>query len=74
MHKCQGQTLDAVEIGGLDRCFEYGQVYVALSRGRSLDKIRIVGDFDAKSIRAHPEAIDFYRSIARSAHAAEHAA
>ncbi len=39
--------------------FEYGQMYVALSRATSLDGVYL-HRFDAGSIRAHPRVIEFY--------------
>ena len=58
VHKCQGMTLDNVDIY-LPNVFEYGQAYVALSRCRSLEGMRVVGFSDA-IVKAHPDAIKFY--------------
>lgn len=54
VHKSQGLTLDKAELK-LDAAFEAGMVYVALSRVRSLQGLRIVGDISEASIQAHPK-------------------
>jgi hypothetical protein len=53
VHKSQGMTLDAVEMD-LSRCFEYGMGYVALSRVRTLDGIRLLGINDI-SLEVNPQ-------------------
>ena len=52
VHKSQGMTLDAAEID-LSRVFEPGQWYVALSRVRSLDSLKLLG-INESGLNAHP--------------------
>ncbi|KAF6207800.1 hypothetical protein GE061_016248 [Apolygus lucorum] len=61
IHKSQGLTLDCVEMA-LEKTFEAGQAYVALSRAKSLETMRVIG-FNAKQVWADPDVIQFYRGI-----------
>lgn len=62
VHRSQGMTLDAVYVR-LDRAFECGQAYVALSRARSLTGLAIVGAIEPGAIRAHPKVVLFYQQM-----------
>lgn len=61
IHKCQGLTLDCVYCD-LSSVFERGQVYVALSRSKSLEGLYLRG-FDPSKIFVHPDAINFYEGL-----------
>ena len=61
IHKSQGCTLDFV-ITDLQDVFEYGQVYVALSRVKKVEGLSIRG-LDLNRIKAHPKAVEFYRNM-----------
>ena len=52
IHKSQGMTLDAAEID-LSKTFEVGQGYVALSRIKSIEGLRLMG-FNDKALTVDP--------------------
>ena len=103
IHRCQGMTLDRVELdlrsafecgqvsacpllrhllachlhsrrlfhpcisgGSLTSAVSASQVYVALSRCRSLQHIRVLG-FDPAKVKAHPAALRFVEGLANTA-------
>lgn len=64
VHKCQGMTLDRVETN-LSKAFGHGMVYVALSRVKSLQGLRLIG-FDPSKIKVLPVVARFYEGLNRS--------
>ena len=57
----QGMSLDCVEVS-LGRVFACGQAYVALSRARSLQGLRVL-DFDPVVVRCDPRVLSFYATL-----------
>ncbi|MBO4452071.1 MAG: AAA family ATPase [Bacteroidaceae bacterium] len=64
IHRSQGQTYDKINIHP-DRIFEEGQLYVALSRCRTLEGIRIVGELSEKSLKINEKVKNFYTTISK---------
>ena len=58
IHKIQGSTLDLV-VADLRKAFEFGQVYVALSRVKNLKGLNLLG-FNPEKIKCHPDVLKFY--------------
>jgi len=58
IHKSQGLTLDYIDID-LTNCFAPGQAYVALSRAKTLEGLRLRG-WNTNSIKADPRVVKFY--------------
>lgn len=56
VHKSQGMSLDEAAID-LEKAFEFGQGYVAISRVRSLDGLHLEGIND-KAFQMHPKVIE----------------
>ncbi len=61
IHKAQGLTLEHLTLDLRGGAFAQGQTYVALSRARSLDGIRLVRPIRAADLRVDPRVIAFYR-------------
>jgi len=66
VHKSQGLTFSKI-FCDLQRIFSHGQVYVALSRGTSLDGIVLKTPLHSKAIRVEKEVLQFYAQL--SSHA-----
>ena len=62
IHKSQGASLDATEVDLGRGVFAAGQSYVALSRLRSFDRLRLLA-FDERGIRAHPRVLRYYDEL-----------
>jgi len=65
IHKSQGLTIDHLEVD-LGGVFEFGQAYVALSRARRLQGLRVLS-FNRMKIRSSPDVIAFYEQLNASA-------
>lgn len=62
IHKSQGLTLDKISCD-LSESFSPGQIYVALSRARSLSGV-FIESIDFNRLTANDEAVRFYRNLA----------
>jgi ATP-dependent DNA helicase PIF1 len=66
IHKSQGMSIDLAIIDAGRNIFSgnagYGQMYVALSRVRSLNGLSLIG-YDPTKIRCHPKVKEFYKKI-----------
>lgn len=61
IHKSQGCTLDLVRVD-LNKIFEYGQLYVALSRCKSLEGL-FIRHLNWNRHKVHPKALEFYEQL-----------
>jgi hypothetical protein len=59
IHKSQSLTLDAVE-ADLSKCFDAGMAYVALSRVKSLENLRLSQPLRASTFQVDKDVLDFY--------------
>lgn len=63
IHKAQGLSFPKVTIDFGREAFAYGQVYVALSRCRSLDGIRLLRPLDPYDVKIDPAVVEFYKKL-----------
>lgn len=59
VHKSQGQTLDAATLSLEQEAFTHGQVYVALSRVKSIDGLCIRRDLNPADLKVDPRVREF---------------
>lgn len=64
IHKSQGLTFDKLILDLGKEAFAFGQVYVALSRARSLDGIKLLRPIHPFDIKVDPRVAQFYKKIA----------
>lgn len=64
VHKSQGMTFDNLVVN-MDRIFDYGQAYVALSRTKTLEGL-ILNGFNHNLIAANDDVIEFYNLLENS--------
>ncbi len=53
VHKCQGMTFDKIAVNLKDRMFEHGQLYVTLSRCRTLNGISLTREIRHSDLHRH---------------------
>jgi len=66
IHKGQGKTLEKIRVDLGSGAFDFGQVYVALSRCRSLEEIHLVKPIKAQDVKCDPIIKRFYRALDKS--------
>lgn len=64
IHKSQGMTLDAVSVK-VETVFSAGQLYVALSRARSIEGLSL-SSFSMKAVRADAASVAFCEGLAKA--------
>ena len=66
VHKVQGLTLENIIVSlelRKQKFFNYGQIYVALSRATSLQGLFILGKLESKHIKANPKVKEEYERL-----------
>ena len=70
VHKVQGLTLDEIVVSfdlHRQKHFNYGQIYVALSRARSLQGLHVIGQLENKHVRVNPKVHKEYHRLRQQA-------
>jgi ATP-dependent DNA helicase PIF1 len=62
IHKAQGMTLEFVKTDIGNSIFEYGQVYVVLSRVKNIEGLSLM-NIDYSKIKAHPKILKYYENL-----------
>jgi hypothetical protein len=65
IHKSQGKTLDAIRVDLGTGAFAPGQVYVALSRCRSLENLELARPIRASDVRCDARIVRFFAALAK---------
>ncbi len=56
-------TLSKVEVN-IDKCFEFGQAYTALSRASNLEGLRVImSHYDPAKFKVNPDVLEFDRAL-----------
>ncbi len=63
VHKAQGLSLPAMQFDRGRGCFEHGQLYTALSRCRSVERLYLVSPLSIRDMKYDPVIADFYEEI-----------
>lgn len=61
IHKSQGQTFDNINL--IPQSFSVGQLYVALSRVRSFEGLRLVYNISSNDLKCDSDVVNFYAKI-----------
>lgn len=61
VHKSQGQTFDKVNLDPY--CWDCGQLYVALSRVRTIQGLHLIQPIDTRYLITSKDVINFYRNL-----------